>query len=111
MRFATDRRHDSAVLPAVLHDVVMVEFDGLMTRERLQGFLDQRGFDTDSYRLHGGHASEAYVMDHRGVQWVVFYAERGIESGVKTFATEDLACRHLADLLWRDRATRITNQP
>lgn len=94
-----------------MHDLVMVEFDGLMTRDSLQAMLDQRGFDPDSYRLNGGDANEAYVMDQRGLQWVVYYAERGLESGLRGFASEDLACRYLADLLWGDRATLIINRP
>jgi hypothetical protein len=36
----------------------------------------------------------------------VYYSERGLESGLCSFPSEDLACRHLADLLWKDRTVR-----
>jgi hypothetical protein len=80
-----------------------------MTRERLQRILEQRGFDPDSYRLFGSHDAEAYVMDRRGKEWVVFYSERGLGSGLKSFENEDLACRYFANLVWQDPTTRVRN--
>jgi hypothetical protein len=51
--------------------------------------------------MTGGHPSECYVLDQRGGEWIVYYSERGAESGLRSFESEDLACRYLADLLWK----------
>jgi hypothetical protein len=84
----------------------MPEFIGLLDRERLAGWLAKRGVDPAAYSLEGGHPSERYVLDQRGNEWVVFYSERGLETGLRSFQTEDLACRHLVDLLWKDHTVR-----
>jgi hypothetical protein len=84
----------------------MVEFLGPMNRDRLKRILDEQGFNPSAYSLFGGHPSEKYVLDDRRSEWVVYYSERGLESGLTAFPSEDLACRHLADLLWRDATTR-----
>ncbi len=84
----------------------MIEFVGRLDRERLAELLARRGIDPRWYSLTGGHPSECYVLDHRGHEWVVYYSERGIETGPRSFQSEDLACRHLADLLWKDRTVR-----
>ena len=83
-----------------------MKFADPATREKLQRILDHCGFDPDAYSLFGGHPSEAYVLDDRGGEWVVYYSERGLESGLQSFPNEDLACRHLAERLWRDATTR-----
>jgi hypothetical protein len=51
----------------------MVEFAGPMTRDRLKRVLEGRGIDPDGYSLFGGHPAEAYVLDHRRSEWVVYY--------------------------------------
>jgi hypothetical protein len=84
----------------------MVEFVGPLDRERLAELLARRGVDPSAYSLTGGHPPECYVLDHRGYEWVVYYSERGIETGLRSFQSEDLACRHLVDLLWKDRTVR-----
>lgn len=84
----------------------MPEFIGLLDRERLAGWLAKRGVDPAAYSLEGGHPSERYVLDQRGNEWVVFYSERGLETGLRSFESEDLACRHLVDLLWKDHTVR-----
>jgi hypothetical protein len=82
------------------------EFIGVLDRERLAGWLVKRGVDPAAYSLEGGHPSERYVLDRRGNEWVVFYSERGLETGLRSFQPEDLACRHLVDLLWKDHTVR-----
>ena len=78
-----------------------------LDREKLQSLLDDEGIDPRSYRLDGGHPSEAYVLDRRGDQWVTYYSERGLESALAFFASEARACRCLRDLLLRDSSTRL----
>jgi hypothetical protein len=79
----------------------VIEFVGPVDRERLAELLAKRGIDPASYSLNGGHPSERYVLGQRGHNWVVYYSERGLETGLRTFQSEDLACRHLVDLLWK----------
>ena len=81
----------------------MIEFVGPLDVGRLAKLLAERGVDPASYSLTGGHPLERYVLDQRGHDWVVYYSERGLETGLRTFQSEDLACRHFADLLWEDR--------
>ena len=64
------------------------------------------GVGRDSYSLDGGHPAEQYVLDDRRSEWVVYYSERGAESGLRSFATEDLACRYLAGLVLADPTAR-----
>ena len=87
----------------------MIEFAGPLDLERLGDLLARRGVDPASYTLTGGHPSERYVIDQRGHGWVVYYSERGLETGLRTFQSEDLACRHFADLLWEDRTVHPDN--
>ena len=81
----------------------MIEFIDPLDRKRLAALLTRHGVAAAAYSLSGGHPSECYVLDHRGYEWVVYYSERGLETGLRSFQSEDLACRHLAELLWKDR--------
>jgi hypothetical protein len=85
----------------------MVELAGALTRDRLKQTLDDQAIDPRAYSLFGGHPSEDFVLDNRGTDWVVYYSERGLESGLRSFPTEDLACRHLLYLVLRDSSTRL----
>jgi len=78
-----------------------------LDREKLRALLDDEGIDPRSYRRDGGHPSEAYALDRRGDQWGTYYSERGLESGLAFFASEDGACQCLRDLLLRDSSTRL----
>jgi hypothetical protein len=64
------------------------------------------GVDRDSYCLDGGHPAERYVLDDRRSEWVVYYSERGLESRLRSFPTEEPACRYLSGLLLADPTTR-----
>jgi len=61
----------------------VIEFVDPLDRERLAVLLTRRGVDPTAYSLSGGHPSECYVLDHRGYEWVVYYSERGLETGVE----------------------------
>lgn len=80
--------------------------DAPMTRARLGALLDDENVSRDSYELHGGRADEALVLEERGGAWIVYYAERGLRSGERTFRTQDEACRFMLDMLLRDPSTR-----
>ena len=72
-----------------------------LTRERLAVVLDRLGVQPGSYSLFGAHSPDSVVIDHRPEGWVVFYTERGDESGLETFPTEAEACQALFDLVTR----------
>jgi hypothetical protein len=67
-----------------------------MDRRALERFLSDQGIDPDAYSLNGAHRDEMYVLDRRGSDWVVYYSERGLETGIQLFDGEDSACRHTA---------------
>jgi hypothetical protein len=79
---------------------------GPLSRKVLKQILDDRHVDAMAYVLTGGHPSEAYVLDDRKSHWVVYYSERGLETGLRRFADEDHACRYLLGLLLSDVSTR-----
>ncbi|GAB2771711.1 hypothetical protein GCM10027039_36280 [Terrabacter koreensis] len=79
-----------------------------MTRTRLKRELDELGVDPTAYGLSGGHPSEAYVLGDRKTEWVVYYSERGLETGLRSFPNEDLACRYVLELISRDASSRTT---
>lgn len=66
----------------------MIEFAVPLGREWLAELLAKRGVDLASYSLSGGHPAERYVLDQRGYEWVVYYSERGIETGLRSFPSE-----------------------
>jgi len=76
-----------------------------MNRQQLKLILECEGIRTDAYDLDGGHESEQYVLRETHGLWSVFYSERGIESGTRTFAVESDACEYLLQLLREDVST------
>jgi len=68
-----------------------------LTRESLVSLLDRLGVQPTAYSLYGAHSPDTNVMDHRREGWVVFYTERGDESGLVTYTTEAEACLDLLD--------------
>ncbi len=78
-----------------------------MTRDRFLAFLDREKVDPNCYSLDGGHPPERYVVDRRDRRWVTYYSERGLETGLQEFATEDEALEHLLGQLVRDPTTRL----
>ncbi|MDP9067935.1 MAG: hypothetical protein M3N53_06280 [Actinomycetota bacterium] len=77
-----------------------------MDREELKQRLDEAGVRPESYHLYGAHMSERYVLLEQGQQWSVFYSERGLETGKRTFDSESEACKYLFGLLTGDPTTR-----
>lgn len=70
-----------------------------MNRQELGETLHREGINPNAYALFGGHPSEQYVIDVRPGGWVVYYSERGLESDLQEFDTEDAACRFLLERL------------
>jgi hypothetical protein len=77
-----------------------------MNREALRALLDKQNIDPAAYHLDGHATDETYVLEFADDVWTVFFSERGLRTSERRFDNEDEACRHLLDLLLRDRTTR-----
>lgn len=78
-----------------------------LTPQRFLAVVESERIDPMSYSLDGGHPSESYVLEDRRSVWVVYYSERGLETGLESFDTEAEALGHLLDQLIRDPTTRL----
>jgi hypothetical protein len=70
-----------------------------LTRESLAAILNQLGIRPATYSLYGAHLPDSYVMDQRSEGWVVFYSDRGDESGLAICRSEADACSAMLDRL------------
>lgn len=77
-----------------------------MNRNELKTRLLRAGVRPDSFSLDGGQPSEAYVLAQDGQRWRVYYSERGTESSVRHFDSEEAACEHFLERVLADRSTR-----
>jgi len=76
-----------------------------MDRVQLRRELESSGVRQDSYSIDCP-SNEAYCLEQAGGQWVVYYYERGVESGKKTFSSEGDACDYLLGILKDDPTAR-----
>jgi hypothetical protein len=74
--------------------------------QQLQETLRQENVRDNAYDLNGGHMPETYTLSERDNKWVVYYSERGLESGKREFPTESEACQHLLSQIRNDPTTR-----
>ena len=74
----------------------------------MQAISDNR-IDPRSFTLDGGLPPEAYVFaaPPNGT-WLVYYSERGMQTGLRTFTSEGKALDYLLQELLGDPSTRIT---
>lgn len=66
-----------------------------MTKEQLVEQMKLEGLRTDMLCRNSAIPSECFVVRRNGAVWETFYAERGLETGLRAFPTEDAACRAL----------------
>jgi len=78
-----------------------------MKIEELKLILSSEGFREDSYSFEDKHPDEALCLRQDDTQWLVFYTERGLQTGKTLFTTEDEACRHFLDKMRADPTTRV----
>jgi hypothetical protein len=55
--------------------------------------------------LGGGLLDDTVTLHRTGDGWEVYYSERGQKYDVRTFLTEDEACRHFLAFISRDGST------
>jgi hypothetical protein len=77
-----------------------------MDRKQLAATLQREGIRADAYTLDGRHANETYVLHREGDSWILYYSERGLRTGLRSFELEADACTHLLTLLRSDDSTR-----
>lgn len=62
-----------------------------MNSEELRRRLDEAGIRQDAYQFGDGLPSERLVLARQGDEWVVFYSERGEQTGLRKFVDEEEA--------------------
>ncbi|MBX3433468.1 MAG: hypothetical protein KF847_09120 [Pirellulales bacterium] len=77
-----------------------------MNKNELREILKREGFDPDSYDLDGGLLPEKYTLSEEAGVWSVYYSERGLQTGKRTFATEGEACEYFLDEMRDDPTTK-----
>ncbi|GLK42535.1 MULTISPECIES: hypothetical protein [Novosphingobium] len=77
-----------------------------MTKDDLAERLALEGIAPSAYDLSGAGRSESYVFREQSSDWAVFYSERGLQTGLRVFATETEACGYFIQLVASDPTTR-----
>ena len=70
-----------------------------MNKTQLEDALKNSSTPSDAYSLEGGLPNEAYCLDKEDGKWIVYYSERGSRTSLKSFDSEEDACKHFAKLL------------
>jgi hypothetical protein len=78
-----------------------------MNTMELREILNQEGFNPDSYDLEGGLLPEKYTLAEEAGTWSVYYSERGLQTGKRTFPTEAAACEYFLDKMRDDPTTKV----
>ena len=73
-----------------------------MTRGDLEHILRTSGVPEDGYDLNGGYLSERYTIKLSSHIWSVYYSEKGVETGLMEFSSEDSACTYFLNLIRND---------
>ncbi|GHB76213.1 hypothetical protein GCM10008107_27100 [Psychrosphaera saromensis] len=79
-----------------------------MNRVELKIVLDAEQIKENTYSLVAKDfdPNEVTCLRKKGESWVVYYSERGLQTGKELFKTESEACIHLLELLRSDPTTR-----
>ena len=74
-----------------------------MNLAELAATLTQSSLPEDAYSLTGGFPNEAYCIEQSSNgEWHCYYSERGLRTGLTTFATEEEACEYFFNEYVRD---------
>jgi hypothetical protein len=79
-----------------------------MNRKLLQAALVNGGLRSNTYSLEGpdDNPNEALCLRQDKDSWVVYYSERGLRTGERTFTTEGEACGYFLEKMTADPTTR-----
>ena len=80
-----------------------------MNRQQLQDALRRENIQDRCYSLETQtfDPDEALCLRQTDGRWVVFYSERGLQTGEATFSSESEACDYMFDALVSDPTTRV----
>jgi hypothetical protein len=67
-----------------------------MTKTQLKEYLEECGFNPQTYSLEPGLHADQYVLEEHSGVWSVYYGERGVRLGEKTFNNEQEACDYFS---------------
>ncbi len=71
----------------------------MTTISDLEKILTIKNVPKDSYSLTGGLPNEEYCIGYTGQNWEVYYSERGLKTGLKSFNSENEACVYFLEQL------------
>ncbi len=78
-----------------------------MDRDELGRQLKAASVRADAYDFVGDEtANETLVLRSEGDDWVVYYAERGLQTAKRIFASEAQACEYFLELICSDPTAR-----
>jgi hypothetical protein len=77
-----------------------------MKANELKNILIREGFRRSTYSLEGGEPDEALCLSNEEGRWIVYYSERGLQTGRVDFDSEDAACDYFLEKMWSDPTTR-----
>ncbi len=77
-----------------------------MNKNELQDALNREGISPDCFDLEGGLLPERYTLAEELGTWSVYYSERGLQTGKRTFISENEACEYLLNTVRDDPTTR-----
>jgi hypothetical protein len=79
-----------------------------MDKKQLQKSLNDQNINPRCYSLVAGNfdPDEALCLRQDGSEWIIFYSERGLQSGKQSFPLEDQACAYMLEQLLEDPTTR-----
>lgn len=72
-----------------------------MNHMQLADILEHEHIDPNSYSIGPSTRGEQYCIEFLDGSWAVYYAERGLRTGIKNFDNEGDACQYLLTLLRR----------
>ncbi|MCC6360308.1 MAG: hypothetical protein IT450_16315 [Phycisphaerales bacterium] len=79
-----------------------------MHRAELIATLEREGIRPDAVDLTNRGGTECLVLEKESERWIVYYSERGLRSGLKSFGNESDACHYILDRLRKDPSARAT---
>ena len=80
-----------------------------MDGQELHRMLGQEGVKDSAYSLVASnfHPDEALCLRQEGHEWVVYYSERGLQTGKRAFPTEAEACLYALETLRSDPTANV----
>lgn len=72
-----------------------------MNLEKLKSKLLEENIPEDSYSLQGGLPNDRYCLEKTSYGWNVYYSERGSQTELEFYESEEKACTDILNRLLR----------